>query len=195
MTTRRPYWPPAPTAAPKAAPMPSSNRPWTALTPALNPSSPAAAAIANSTTWVISPSFRPLSTFKARRIRTGTTGFSTVAAPRPASVGAKAAASSNATITGIAGNTSRAAIKTEQHGQRQTHQQQPEDHPAFGFTRWLTRAASWNRINAKVSSATTSISLAASTPATGTPPRSPPRPPRTQSARSRTPCSTSQRRH
>src|SRR6478752_4036567 len=101
--------PPAPTAAPTAAPTPSSKSPWIALTPALKPSSPATAAIANNTTGVISPSFRPLSTFKARRIRTGTTGFNTVAAPNPASVGANAAANNRAIITGIAGNTTLAA--------------------------------------------------------------------------------------
>src|SRR6478735_8641032 len=97
--------PPPATTTPSAAPTPRSNRPRTTLAPALSPSSPAAAAIANNTTGVTSPSLRPLSTFRVRRTRTGTTGLSTVAAPRPASVGDNAAASSNAIMTGIAGNT------------------------------------------------------------------------------------------
>jgi hypothetical protein len=44
--------------------------------------------IANNPTGVTSPLLRPLSTFGVRRVRTATTGFSMVAAPRPAWVGA-----------------------------------------------------------------------------------------------------------
>ena len=61
--------------------------------------------MANSTNGVQSPSLSPLSTLRIRRTRTGTTGLSTVAAPRPASVGATAAASSSSIISGTSGKT------------------------------------------------------------------------------------------
>ena len=67
------------------------------------PSSAARTARAISTTGVARPSFSPLSTFSARRTRAGTTGFSTVAEPSPASVGVIAAAISRAPARPISG--------------------------------------------------------------------------------------------
>src|SRR6478609_1844855 len=148
--------PPAPTTTPSAAPTPRSNRPRTTLAPALSPSSPAAAAIANNTTGVTSPSLRPLSTFRVRRIRTGTTGLSTVAAPRPASVGANAAARNNATMTGIAGNATLAARNPNSTvNGRPTSSKRMINPRSASICLGRTCAASWNRINARVTSATT----------------------------------------
>lgn len=78
---------------------PTPKRPGTG-----SPSAAARAESASSTTGVARPSLSPLSTFSPRRTRNGTTGLSTVAAPRPASVGVMAAAISTAPATPTAGS-------------------------------------------------------------------------------------------
>ena len=91
-----------------------------------------------------------------------------MAAPRPASVGANAAASSNPTITGIAGNTNRAPMNpattvsgSPTSSSRTTSPRSPS------ICRGRTCAASWNKINARVTSATALTSTAMSATGTG----------------------------
>ena len=92
--------------------------------PASSSASPAAAATANRTTGVARPSFNPLSTFRIRRTRAGTTGFNTVAAPSPASVGARAAAINSASHTPISRIQAAGKQEPRANGQRQSNQQQ-----------------------------------------------------------------------
>jgi hypothetical protein len=67
-----------------------------------------------------------------RRTRAGTTGLSTVAAPRPASVGVRAAASSSASQTPNLGEQGLGEEEPGADGQRKPHQQQPSDEGAVG---------------------------------------------------------------
>ena len=140
------------------------------LSTGARPSSPASAAMANSTNGVHRPSLRPLSTLSIRRTRTGTTGLSTVAAPSPASVGATAAARSRSISAGIPGKRTRpsshpAAIVRG----RPTSRRRAIRPRSAVIWRGRTWAASWKRMSARVSSVSRVRASRAVSPRSGRP--------------------------
>ena len=77
------------------------------------------------TNGVTMPSFRPLSTFSARRILTGTARFVKIASPSAASVGAKIEAVSAAAAHPAPGNRSAANTVPNAIVERETDQEEP----------------------------------------------------------------------
>jgi hypothetical protein len=110
------------------------------------------------TNGVAIPSLRPLSTFRARRIRAGTAGFTTTANPSAASVGARIVATSAAAAHPASGTSTFAAIvpRTIVSG-RPTNSSRTGRRASPSTSRSRTVAASANSRIPSVSSVTTSV--------------------------------------
>ena len=76
------------------------------------------------TSGVTIPSFRPLSTFSARRMRTGTRGLLKIGSPRAASVGARTEQSGQR--KSLAWQHRERHQSTQADGEQETNRQQPQ---------------------------------------------------------------------